>query len=85
MQAWAFLFWIDKMKSMEDYKRDCTCGEYKPYAPKGIVAAMYQIGECLNCVAIKRGYKDDEDQRQDLRALQLAAMKARKLRKKSSK
>ncbi len=30
-------------------KRDCICGDYKPYQPKGITAMIRPLNACINC------------------------------------
>ena len=32
-----------------DYSKLCTCGNYDPYNPSGIVAATQPFGSCTNC------------------------------------
>lgn len=32
-----------------DYKKQCSCGNYEPYYPEGIVAALQPFGSCTNC------------------------------------
>lgn len=33
----------------ERFEKQCTCGNYRPYNPRGTVYATMQIGECVNC------------------------------------
>tara|TARA_R110000787_G_scaffold87911_4_gene186964 strand:+ start:3309 stop:3596 length:288 start_codon:yes stop_codon:yes gene_type:complete len=37
------------MNKVLSYKEMCTCGDYEPYNPSGIVAALQPYGSCINC------------------------------------